>query len=229
MKGMGRKRKGSDGLPKYVYLKRGWYVWRRDMLGLGSPIRLVRSNAPLSSVWAAWESVQRDDHGTLSGLLAEYIIAANVTDRTRKDYQTMARRVGEQKLADGRSLSEVSPDEPDTQFWRHYLDSLSATPVAANRRMQLIKAAYAWGYQRGKVCENTSRSKATGSAGPGQRAASRRSPSSRRDSRPRSMPAKPWSPTSSARTSSTAGASRSKRTLLTQPGAGYSMPRLSLA
>ena len=158
MKGMGRRRKaGSSTLPKYVYLKRGWYIWRRDMLGLGSPIRLVRSNAPLSSVWAAWESVQRDDHGTLGGLLAEYIIAAGVTDRTRKDYQAMARQVGEQKLADGRRLGEVSPDEPDTQFWRHYLDSLSATPVAANRRMQMIKAAYAWGYQRGKVRENTTK------------------------------------------------------------------------
>lgn len=155
MKGMGRKRQAGSNLPKYVYLKRGWYVWRRDMLGLGAPVRLVKQSSPVSAVWAAWESVQRDDGDSLSGLLIDYIKAASVADRTRKDYSAMARLIGQQKLADGRTLGEIHVDDPDTRFWRYYLDKLEDTPVAANRRMQLIKAVYAWAYQRGKVRENT--------------------------------------------------------------------------
>ena len=155
MRGMGRNRQTGKNLPKYVYVKRGWYVWRRDMLGQGSPIRLVKSDSPMSAVWAAWEAVQRDDRDTLSGLISDYIEAASVARRTRKDYLAMAEKIAGQSLADGRRLGEVHADEPTTQFWRQYLDKLSDTPVSANRRMQLIKAAYSWGFQRGRVRENT--------------------------------------------------------------------------
>lgn len=152
---MGRKRTAGDRLPKYVYLKRGWYIWRRDKLGQGAPIRLVKEGSSMSAIWAAWEAVQQDDSNNLSALLADYISFANVTDRTRKDYQSMARLISEQELADGRKLGEAHVDDPDIRFWRLYLDKLSETPVAANRRMQLIKAAYAWAYQRGMVRENS--------------------------------------------------------------------------
>ena len=157
MRGMGRRRKAGSNLPKYVYLKRGWYIWRRDMLGLGAPVRLVKADSPMSAVWSAWEAVQRTDADSLSGLLGDYIDAAKIAARTRTDYQAMATLIAGQKLTDGRTLGEIHADDPDVRFWRHYLDKLSDTPVAANRRMQLIKAAYAWGFQRGRVRENATR------------------------------------------------------------------------
>lgn len=155
MRGMGRKRTKNPGLPKYVEPKRGWYVWRRDKLGLGPPIRLVPKDSPMSAVWAAWEDVQEPDRTTLAALLSAYVESAERSPRTQKDYRAYVRLISSQKLADGRTLGEIDPDEPTTLFWRHYMDRQSDTPVAANRRMQFIKAAYAWAFERGRVKAHT--------------------------------------------------------------------------
>ena len=151
---MGRRRKTGKNLPPYVYQDRGWYKWRRDMIGQGAPIRLIKADAPVSAVWAAWESLQRPDQHTLQALLEDYIEAGKFAPRTIKDYKAMADQIARQDLADGRTLGQIDADDPTPQFWRHYLDKHKDTPTAANRRLQLIKAAYGWGFERGRVQQN---------------------------------------------------------------------------
>jgi hypothetical protein len=56
---MARKRKEPNhhALPKYVYIRRGWYVFREHFEGgkLGKDIKLCRDSAPISEVWQKYE------------------------------------------------------------------------------------------------------------------------------------------------------------------------------
>jgi hypothetical protein len=151
---MGRKRKSGEKLPKYVYRHGNWYIWRADKIGVGPPVKLVRTDAPVSAVWAAWEDLQRPERETLEGLMAEYIQASQLAPRTEKDYRAYARLLAGAALADGRTLGQIRPDELTRQFVILYLDKHVATPTAVNRRVQFLKAVYSWALNRCRVEEN---------------------------------------------------------------------------
>jgi hypothetical protein len=54
-----RTEKNYHALPKYVYIRRGWYVYR-EYLGqgkLGKDVKLCLETAPLSEVWQRYESL----------------------------------------------------------------------------------------------------------------------------------------------------------------------------
>lgn len=154
---MGRKRKSGEHLPRYVYRHGGWYVWRPYVDGrLQSPVQLVRLDRPVSEVWAAWEAVREGAHRpTLRRLMQRYLYEhKRLAPRTRKDYQAYARILGEAPLAGGRCFGDVHPDDVEPRHIRAYLDRHADTPTAADRRIQFLKAAYSWAFERGRVAGN---------------------------------------------------------------------------
>lgn len=150
---MGRKRQSGDKLPKYVYPKGNWYVYRPYVDGrMGKPVPLVKIGAPMSDVWAALEQVLDTSGPTVRRMMQTYLKEnTRLAARTRADYgQHLARLAGE-PLKGGRLFGDVDPDHVTQLAIRQYLDRHSATPTAANRRIQFLKAAYAWAAERGRV------------------------------------------------------------------------------
>ena len=58
---MPRKRQepSQTKLPKYVYIRRGWYIYRPYLGGgtLGKDVKLCQANADISTVWKRYEQI----------------------------------------------------------------------------------------------------------------------------------------------------------------------------
>lgn len=163
MNAMGRKRKSGDRLPKYVYPKGNWYIYRPSVPDparpgkkkLAAPVNLVRIGAPMSDVWKAVEQVQDTAGPTVRRMLSRYIKEnTRLAARTRTDYKAHADHLAGTALKGGRLFGDVDPDAVTTLAIRQYLDRFASTPTAANRRVQFLKAAYAWALERGRVRSN---------------------------------------------------------------------------
>lgn len=152
---MGRKRKDGQGLPKYVYRKRGWYALRVKQDGaLKGWVNLAPADAPISEVWKAYEDLQGSAHN-LRALMSSYLEEnRRLAPRTRADYEDYARLLAEAPLKGGRVFGDIDAAAVKPQHVRAYLDRHAGTPIAANRRVQFLKAAYAWAYERGRVSAN---------------------------------------------------------------------------
>jgi len=153
---MGRKRKSGERLPPYVYRKGNWYVWRPYVDGrMGRPVPLVRVGASMSDIWAALEQVQDTAGPTIRRMLDQYLREnTRLAKRTRSDYQDYARLLCQAPLKGGRLFGDADPDSVTAPAIRQYLDRHADTPTAANRRVQFLKAAYAWAFERGRVRSN---------------------------------------------------------------------------
>jgi integrase len=96
-------------------------------------------------LWEQYERACNDAPAdTLDWLMGEYFKstkAAKLIERTRTDYASYARRIGSFKTADGRRFGD-SPLRAITQRTiAGYLDKYPA-PIAANRHIQFLKAAW---------------------------------------------------------------------------------------
>ena len=153
---MGRKRQSGEKLPKYVYRKGNWYVYRPYVDGrMGKPVPLVRIGASMSDVWAALEQLQDNAGPTVRAMMTRYLEENHrLAARTRRDYRAHVERLAETPLRGGRCFGDADPDSVTRQAIRQYLDRHSDTPTAANRRIQFLKAAYSWALERGRVRDN---------------------------------------------------------------------------
>ena len=95
MTARGRPRKNEDHrrLPKYVYLKKGRYVYV-PYLGAGKSgkeVVLCPADSGLRKVWRAYDALTADESGgTLKWLCEQYIESLDHKDkhsRTQKDYE----------------------------------------------------------------------------------------------------------------------------------------------
>lgn len=155
---MARKRtRKRQHLPKYVYEKRGWYIYR-PYLGsvngkpqFGSDIRLCPLSAPLSQLHQAYEGVtQADDTGTLKWLLRAYHDSKRfkeLTPRTQKDYGQYRDIIIAYPTRNGRLLGDFKLELLTKRTAVGLRDRYTGKdgkhkPVMANRLLQYLKAAH---------------------------------------------------------------------------------------
>lgn len=154
----------QQSLPKYVSLNKvGYrykpYLGRVDgVVKWGKSCYIALANAPMSEVWRAYEELQSGPMGTIKWLLSQYTESARfegLKDKTKKDYLKSieimnCRDIGSMTFGDA-PLERVTK-----RTIRHYLDSYPS-PVAANRHIAILKAAWSWAEERFEVPENACR------------------------------------------------------------------------
>lgn len=150
---MGRRRsKEQAWLPAGVYGDRYGYFTKKPYR------RLARADATRSEVWAAFETLGQPHKGTLRWLTEEYCKSdrfQGLASKTRKEAESALTRV-----VQARTKSGTFGDTPVTAITpgviRRYLDSRDK-PVAANREVAYLSAAFSWAYERDMVKLNPCR------------------------------------------------------------------------
>lgn len=161
---MGRKRNRRDApLPKYVYPRGNWYIWRPyhgsqdGRPRFGSPVRLCLRSATIGEVWRAYEAAQDDcPTGSLKWLLTKYEKSphfAGLARGTQENYRRYARQILERPIADGAQFGSVKLGEITRPVVRQFLDT-SEHKINGNRQIQFLKAAFSWALERGHCDTN---------------------------------------------------------------------------
>lgn len=150
------RNKKNQRLPKYVYLSNGRYILR-PYLGcrngkpvFGTDIRLCGADASITEVWRAYDNATKSERQTLSWLINQYLKSEKFRTRspkTQEEYERYSRQLIEFKTATGAPFGDFDLDTIDRKVIRLYLDKADS-PVAANRRIQYLKAVYSWAIQR---------------------------------------------------------------------------------
>lgn len=162
-----RKSKKNKLLPDYVFEKRGSMVYK-PYLGRengktkwGTPIVLCSANAPISDLWQAYERAIGESVGTLKWLLKQYHAGKDfpkLAKRTQGDYENYQRLICQQKGNGGQHFGDATLESITKRTIRQYLDNYGHSgthaPVAANRHIQYLKAAWNWVEERHSVPEN---------------------------------------------------------------------------
>lgn len=154
---VGRKRsRASNQWPKGVYRKRGTLIYR-EYLGVvdgkprfGPDIYLCDLDAPPSKLHQAYERITQHDQGSVSWLLKQYHDSPQfkkLGDRTQSDYADYRRLLTGYTMANGRKFGEAPMACVKRTTIRGYLDKYPA-PIAANRHIQYLKAAWNWAAER---------------------------------------------------------------------------------
>jgi integrase len=165
---MARKRKEANhhALPKYVYIRRGWYVFREHFEGgkLGKDIKLCRDSAPISEVWQKYEAIARPGtvRKTLDWLMAQYMASpqfAGLAPETKRKYTQNAQRIGSTAMKNGDLFGQVDAQQVTPGAIRRYMDARKNTdgspaPVAANREKAFLSACYSWAVERDLLRSN---------------------------------------------------------------------------
>ncbi|MGR9088662.1 MAG: site-specific integrase [Gammaproteobacteria bacterium] len=162
---MAGKRSTSNhhALPKYVYIRRGWYVYR-EYLGqnkLGKDIKLCPADAPLSEVWQRYESLTciGAPRKTLDWLFNQYLTSvqhAGKSEKTRKEYTKNAATLSRTVLKSGDTFGQVDAERVTPGVIRKYLDARTAQ-VAANREVAFLSICFSWAVERDLLKTNPCR------------------------------------------------------------------------
>lgn len=132
-----RKNPQDLRLPKYVYLKKGRYVYVK-YLGrgkLGPEIVLAPAGTPLRGVWEAYEHLDQTPQlqkGTLSWLCGQYLAStrfAELHQNTKTDYLLRYQHIAAQKTDAGKTFGEVEVNSISPANW-------SSTWTAEARMLQ---------------------------------------------------------------------------------------------
>lgn len=147
---MGRKRK-NDQFPKYVYLKKGRWVYV-PYLGdgkLGKEIVLCPADSPISLIAKEAEkaSMAGTDTHALSWLCNQFLESPGFSERaprTQKDYRRYSARIlqGNNGKKDFRTVTPATI--------RKYLDKgkKDGRAVQANREVAFLSIVFSWAYER---------------------------------------------------------------------------------
>jgi len=160
---VGRKRRRiNEQLPKYVYRKRDGYIYR-PYLGsvdgkpkFGKDVYLCGKDASTAKIWSAWEQATGQKTNTLRWMLRAYHDSQQfraLSPRTQTDYRGYKTRILERELQGGAKFGDAPFSDIDMFTIRQYLDTYRdnngrLAPIAANRHIQYLKAAWTWAVQR---------------------------------------------------------------------------------
>lgn len=168
---MARKRTDSQhhALPKYVYIRRGWYIYR-EHLGrgrLGKDIKLCPQSAPISEVWQRYESLKTANapQKTLDWLMNQYLASpqfATKAPETQRKYLQNARQIANTPLKSGEPFGRIDAERVTPGTIRRYMDARknsdgSPAPVAANREKAFLSGCYSWAVERDLLSKNPCR------------------------------------------------------------------------
>lgn len=170
---MGRNRttKRDERLPPYVYRKvRSDLVEYQPYLGkgkFGKPIYLrdendktLHFNASVNEITKAYHRVinMTPAERTLGWLLDEYMkspACAKLASSTRKHYIGYVDRIKQYPLKGGSTFfGQAALTALSRPILARYRDSLSASPITANRHLQFLSAVFSWGLELGYMQEN---------------------------------------------------------------------------
>lgn len=148
-------------LPKYVSINGDKYRYR-EYLGVVDgrvkfgPSRVLASiHAPMSEVWAAYENVRGESQETVSWLLRKYEGSdkfRSLSAKTQKEYGKSIKKLKETQ-AGPIVFGDASLSSVTKRSIRSFLDKYPS-PIAANRHIAVLKAAWNWAAQRYDIGEN---------------------------------------------------------------------------
>lgn len=160
---MGRKRRRiNQALPKYVYRKHDGFIYRPyhgvvdGKPTFGKDVYLCGKDAGTARIWAAYEQATGQKTNTLLWMLKKYHDSQQfraLAPRTQADYSGYRDKILSRPLADGVLFGDIPFSDIDMFSIRQYLDTYRdktgrLAPVAANRHIQYLKAAWNWAVQR---------------------------------------------------------------------------------
>jgi len=148
----------NQRLPKYVYLSKGRYVLRpylgskKGRAQFDREVVLCPGDSSMSVVWQAYDQAVASKGDTLRWLIGLYLESdyyrSEISAKTQELYQQYARQLIEHELeAGGTVFGDVALAKITKKVIRRYLDT-SKAKVAANRRVQFLKAVYSWAIER---------------------------------------------------------------------------------
>lgn len=165
---MARKRtqQNHHALPKYVYIVRGWYIYR-EHLGkgkLGKFIKLCPESALISEVWQKYESITcvGAPRKTLDWLMQQYLQSGQFAAKsveTRRKYNQNARQLSQTTIKTGGLFGQIDAERITRGVIQKYIDARkkqdgSPAPVAANREISFLSVCYNWACNRDLLTNN---------------------------------------------------------------------------
>tara|TARA_R110002110_G_scaffold415835_1_gene657177 strand:- start:9525 stop:10553 length:1029 start_codon:yes stop_codon:yes gene_type:complete len=156
------RRRINERLPKYVYRRRHGYIYRPYLGRLdgksqwGKDVYLCGPAASMGQIWSTYEQATGQKTTNLRWLLGKYHLSEKFRElgrRTQLDYDGYRKIILNRELADGCLLGDVSFNDIDMYTIKQYLDTYCdkdgrRAPIAANRHIQYLKAAWNWARQR---------------------------------------------------------------------------------
>jgi integrase len=161
-----RKNPTHQALPKNVYIRRGWYVFREYFKGgkLGKDIKLCPDSAWMSEVWHKYEEITQPGapRKTLYWLMRQYMDSpqfAQLAPETRRKYTQNAKQIGNTVMKNGDLFGTVDAEKITPGAIRKYMDARkdpagNPAPVAANREKAFLSACYSWAVERDLLKSN---------------------------------------------------------------------------
>ncbi len=145
----------TENLPPYVYKRSKHYI-RRIYTGVNQPMRsviLCPIDAPVSEVWRVYEKQTQCQIKTLRWLLHNYTDTDTFKAKaysTQKSQLAQIDRITAYKLKNGKGFGDVRLKQITAGVIRKYLDARArdGSPVAGNRDVSLISAAWNWTLER---------------------------------------------------------------------------------
>ena len=145
---------------KHVIVDKGWFVYRPYLGGgkYGPQIKLAREKAPKSEIFKRYEEVTSTGGSyTLQWLLDTFLTSPyarkEIKPVTLGGYQGYRDVIVNRKNKNGARFGDTSLSVITIRTMRRYLDTYPY-PVSANRHVQFISSAFAWGVQRYKQVES---------------------------------------------------------------------------
>ena len=148
-------------LPKYVFLNSVGYRYKpylgrvNGKIKWGRSVYLAPADAPMSDVWRAYEELQTGPRNTIRWMLSLYSESKRfekLKDKTKRDYLRAIDTLNSADVGSG-AFGDVSLDDVSKRTIRSYLDTYPA-PIAANRHIAVLKAAWSWAEERHEIPDN---------------------------------------------------------------------------
>lgn len=153
---MARKRatENHNALPKYVYIRRGWYIYRPH-LGqgkLGKDIKLCPETALISEVWQRYESITcvSAPRKTIDWLFQQYLTSGQHSAKsvkTRKEYEKNARTLSNTITKNNILFGQLDAERITPGVIRKYIDARDKK-VSANREVAFMSVCFSWAVER---------------------------------------------------------------------------------
>lgn len=159
----GRRRKCEDDsrLPKYVYLKRGRYVYvpYHGRGNLGKEVVLCPGDSSLRTIWRAYDALLSEEGvGTLKWLCDEYLKSLDHRDKhpgTQSEYERCYKQVIAAQTRNGRGFGAVEFKRITPGVIRKYRDRRAdSSRVRANRELAFLSVVFSWAYEQDLVKSN---------------------------------------------------------------------------
>ena len=148
-------------LPKYVSLSNNGYRYKPYLgrvdgrIKWGKSCYLAPADAPMSEVWRAFEDMQGGPRNTVGWVLSLYADSdrfANLKEKTQNAYLKGMDAMKAMPVGKG-TFGESQLEHVTKRTNKSYLDTYPS-PIAANRHVAVLKAAWSWAEERHEIPPN---------------------------------------------------------------------------